>query len=111
MSNSSTTNRKRRAKVASVIATGLLSLGLSMATAAPASATEDQLVGCSALGADWNTISGSCVGYPSFTINWTCWGSSSVQYRVFYTTADLPGYSFNFDACGIVGVTGTWVSA
>lgn len=82
-----------------------LGVGLSIAAVTPANAAT-----CSSLGSDWNRVVGSCTGYPSFTVNWTCWGDPNTHSQTFNTSPSLPGYSFNFEACWAVGVTGVWVS-
>lgn len=97
---------KMMTRLASGLGAAALTIALSVVVAPSATAATS----CSSLSTDWNRVVGSCTGYPTFTINWTCWGSSYVNQRTFSTASPSIGYSFNFEACGLVGVTGVWSS-
>lgn len=97
---------KLRTRIGVIAAAVVMAAGLSITGAAPASAATS----CSSLGTDWNRIVGSCTSTTSsFTIKWTCWGSSTVKSTTFRVGAPpLNGLSFNFKACDLVGVSGVW---
>lgn len=88
----------RRQSIRSKLAAGavavLLGLGGAVIAAQPAGAAT-----CSTLSRAGDNIVGSCTGYPSFTIEWTCYWSPQVNTKTFKTSAAAPGMSFNFFAC------------
>ncbi len=93
-----------RARAILAVLACVLAVGGTAALAAPAAAAAS----CSSLGRYDSYISGSCRGYPSFTIVWKCYWSPAINRKTFYTSASIPGASFNFYACGS-GVE--WVAA